>query len=171
MPNALKALLPILALAVLGQGHAMSRHHDGEARVWVNDGVLCLGAAETYEVSSFLSSSARLDQNQVDLYALQVNQPSTQAWELSAAQGKKPSAVRLEPGGCIEYGQPLAGLETQVPPRPLAPGVYEVFLQASDQKNRRVWFYKRFCLAGEAGAWMVTQARREDGTQSWHCDE
>ena len=171
MPYSLKTLLPILALAVLGQGHATSRHHDGEARVWMRDGLLCLGAAETYEVSGFFSNSARLDQNQVDLYALQVNQPSTQAWELSAPQGMKPSAARLEPEGCIEYGQSLAGLETQTPPRPLTPGVYEVFLQAGDQKNRRAWFYKRFCLAGEAGAWTVKQARRETGTQSWHCDE
>lgn len=142
----------------------MSRHHDGDARVWLREGSLCLGAAGTYKVSGFFSSTARLDQNQVTLYAMQVNRPSYQAWSAEAPRDTTVSSVQLQPGACIEYGKPIAPFSTTAPPRELEPGVYEVLLQASDQKNRRAWFYKRFCLSSEAGSWAVTDAVQ------WRCE-
>ncbi|MGE8361986.1 hypothetical protein [Pseudomonas sp.] len=147
----------------------MSRHHDGEAQVWISNGSLCLGAADTYEVPGFFSRQARLDQNQVTLYAVQVNRPTYQAWEIATPQELPISSVQLQPGACIEYGKPLAPFSTHVSPRELEPGVYEVLLQAGDQNNRRAWFYKRFCLSGETGDWSVGEAERLEGTSHWQC--
>ncbi|CAE6959852.1 hypothetical protein ACI2KX_18805 [Ectopseudomonas khazarica] len=162
-------LLPILALVCVCDGYAMSRHHDGDARAWIRDEALCIGASETYEVPGFFSRNARLDQNQVELYAVQVNRPSAQAWEASLPPGTTSSTVQLRPDTCIEYGQPVASFETRVPPRALEPGIYEVLLQAGDQKRRRAWFYKRFCLVRSAGNWSVRNAERLEGTHEWRC--
>lgn len=165
----LKALAPLLAFVFLAEGQAMSRHHDGEAQVWVREGSLCIGASATYAVSGFFSSKARLDQNQVTLYAVQVNRPAYPAWSTEAPRDTTASSTRLQPGACIEYGKPIASFSTSVPPRELQPDVYEVLLQASDQDNRRAWFYKRFCLSNEAGSWAVTDAVRLDGASQWRC--
>ncbi|SHM33637.1 hypothetical protein SAMN05216288_3477 [Pseudomonas punonensis] len=162
-------LLSVLAFGFLCDGHAMSRHHDGDARVWVRNGVLCIGADETYEVPGFFSRKARLDQNEVVLYAVQVNRPSVQAWETSTPPGVTSSTLKLRSDTCVEYGEPIVSFENQVPPQPLKPGIYEVLLQAGDQKNRRAWFYKRFCLIGEAGDWSVKDAERVKGTNEWRC--
>lgn len=115
------------------------------------------------------SRNARLDQNQVELYAVQVNRPSAQAWEATLPPGTTSSTVQLRPDTCIEYGQPVASFETRVPPRALEPGIYEVLLQAGDQKRRRAWFYKRFCLVRSAGNWSVRNAERLEGTHEWRC--
>ncbi|MGE8499017.1 MAG: hypothetical protein ACN6O6_16035 [Pseudomonas sp.] len=170
MRSCLKTLAPLLAFAFLAEGHAMSRHHDGDAQVWVRERSLCIGTAATYEVSGFFPSTARLDQNQVTLYAVQVNRPSYQAWSAQAPRGTTGSSVQLQPGACIEYGKPIALFSTTVSPRELEPGVYEVLLQASDQKNRRAWFYKRFCLSSDSGSWAVTDAVRAEGTSQWRCE-
>lgn len=163
------ALLSVLVFGFLCDGHAMSRHHDGDARVWVRNGALCLGADETYEVPGFFSRKARLDQNQVVLYGVQLNHPSAQVWETSTPPGSAGSTLQLRSDTCVEYGQPVAGFENQVPPQALEPGIYEALLQAADQKNRRAWFYKRFCLIGEAGQWSVRDAERMQGTHEWRC--
>jgi len=163
------ALMSVLVFGFLCDGNAMSRHHDGEARVWIRNGALCIGADKTYEVPGFFSRAARLDQNQVVLYAIQVNGPFAQAWEASTPLGAISSSLRLRPDTCIEYGQPVVSLENQVPPQALTADIYEVLLQAGDQKNRRAWFYKRFCLIGEAGNWSVRDAERIENTHTWRC--
>lgn len=163
------ALLSLLIFGFLCDGHATSRHHDGDARVWIHDGALCIGANETYEVPGFFSRKAHLDQNQVVLYAVQVNRSLTQAWEASTPPGTIGSTVRLRPDTCIEYGQPIASFENQIPPQALEPDIYEVLLQAGDQKNRRAWFYKRFCLIGGPGNWSVRDTERLEGTHEWRC--
>lgn len=163
------ALLPVLVFGFLCDGYAMSRHHDGDAHVWIRNGTLCMGPGETYEVPGFFSRQARLDQNQVLLYAVQVNRPSSQAWETSAPTEAPNSSLRLESDTCIEYGQPIASFSNQVSPQALKPDIYEVFLQASDQKHRRAWFYKRFCLIGEDGNWSVRDAERIAGSHEWRC--
>ncbi len=163
------ALLSVMVFGFLCDGHAMSRHHDGDARVWIRNGALCIGADETYEVPGLFSRKASLDQNHVVLYAVQVNRPSAQVWEASTPPGATSSTLRLRSDTCIEYGQPIVSLENQVPPQTLKPDIYEVFLQAGDQKNRRAWFYKRFCLIDEAGNWSVRDAERIEGTHEWRC--
>lgn len=169
VPLCAAALVPLLAFACPGEGQAMSRHHDGDAQVWISNGSLCLGAADTYEVPGFFSRPARLDQNQVTLYAVHVNRPTYQAWEIVTSQELPVSSIQLQPGACIEYGKPLALFSTHVSPRELEPGVYEVLLQAGDQNNRRAWFYKRFCLSGKNGGWSVREAERLEGTSQWRC--
>lgn len=162
-------LLPVLVLGFLCEVHAMSRHHDGDARVWIRNGTLCIGADETYEVPGFFSRKARLDQNQVELYAIQVNRQSAQIWEASTPPGTMSSNLRLQSDTCIEYGKPVVSFENQVPPQELKPDIYEVLLQAGDQKNRRAWFYKRFCLIGQADNWSVKDAERIENTHEWRC--
>ncbi|MFU7393989.1 hypothetical protein ACM74P_27945 [Pseudomonas aeruginosa] len=167
----LRLLSIVFAIACVSHVQAMSRHHDGAARVWMQGGRLCLGVGADYEVGGFFSGTVQVDENQVGLYAIQVSQQQAPAWVQSRPPGTLGAFVRLRSDTCVEYGQAIGSFDTQVPARRLEPGVYEVMLQAGDQKKRRAWFYKRFCLAGKDGEWSVSGAHRVEGTAEWRCDE
>ena len=148
----------IIALSILAAApvQAMSRHHDGEARAWIQDDKLCLGVAPTYETSGFLfSRAAQVDDNDVRLYAISVSAIDKDLWNSYIPPEVSAEGVKITADTCIVYGQDLANLVTKTPAQPLKPGLYSVILEAGDQKNRRARFYTKICLSNSQNTWLI----------------
>lgn len=126
-----------LGLSALQPVNAMSRLFDGDARVWASGMQLCIGVADTYKVGGLFSSTKHVEDNQVRLHAVSVNRNTTEVWLQGLPLGSDESGLRLEPSRCIEYGKLPEDFVAKTPAQPLQPGLHELYLLASDQKNRR----------------------------------
>ncbi|AGI26777.1 hypothetical protein H681_24550 [Pseudomonas sp. ATCC 13867] len=159
----------LLAVVLAGSVQATSRHHDGEARVWMNGEQLCVGATGTYEVGGLFSGSTKVADNVVTLHSVSVLRDAKETWAQSVPPGTPGAGLRLVADQCIGYGRLPADFVTSTPAQPLQAGMYEVYLLAGDQKRRRAWFYKRFCLERGGEGWRVGEARFVESAGQWQC--
>jgi hypothetical protein len=169
-------LSQLIALSFLGATsvQAMSRHHDGEARVWSQDDKLCLGVAPTYETDGILfSGTAQVDDNDVRLYAISVSAIDKGVWDTYIPPESSAEGFRVTSDTCISYGQNLAGFVTKTSAQPIKSGLYSVILEAGDQKNRRARFYLKACISNKQNTWSITPAninKRETDSKQFYCE-
>ncbi|WP_152987305.1 hypothetical protein [Pseudomonas sp. TTU2014-080ASC] len=170
----LNLLILLLTCHLAFPAQAMSRHHDGEARVWSQDDKLCLGVAPTYKTGGILfSGTAQVNDNDVRLHAISVSAVDKDMWHAYIPPESSAEGVRVTSDTCISYGQSLAGFTTKTPAQPINPGLYSVILEAGDQKNRRARFYLKACISLTQNTWAVTPAKfneNETGSSRFYCD-
>ncbi len=161
-------LSALLLVPVQAQSLATARQHDGAAKVWVEDGQLCLGAEPSYEVGGRFADAAKVAQHQVMLSAVLVHKDHHVVW-----QAHTPNigavTVRLQPQACLPYGKTPASMAEIIPAQPLGEGLYTVMLVANDEQNRRAWFYQHFCVNPGVAKLSVKNAVFHAATGQWQC--
>lgn len=153
---------------------AMSRHHEGEARIWIEDEKICLGPDTRYVFGGyFFPRHAEVDENEVRLYGISISRnDDTYVWE-TYSQGFELSGPRLMSDTCLPYGENIETFTTKVPAKEIEPGMYSIMLMARDQKGRRASFFTNKCITGSPGNWSISSVKinEQDLTSSrWSCE-
>ncbi|MCU1717818.1 hypothetical protein [Pseudomonas sp. 5P_3.1_Bac2] len=154
--------------------HAMSRHHDGEARIWVKGNDLCLGVDDQYATDGIIFfNRAQVDENQVKLYRIAVSGTDSTLWDYYLPPESMSNGPLLTSSTCLVYGQTISSFITRSPAKPVEAGLYKVMLEAIDHKDRRAWFYTRVCVSNQQGTWTVTPVKvnkNETNPNRFYCE-
>lgn len=161
-------LFGALWLWFMSGAHAASPPHAGVAKVWVDNGRLCLGAEPTYKVPGLFTSDASVAEHQVMLGGLLVHRENQVVWQIHAPSIEAIS-VRLQPETCLPYGSLPETMSEVIPAQPLQEGLYTVMFVARDEKNRRAWFYQRFCIGPNLEKLSIMPATFQADAGLWVC--
>ncbi|MCU1717819.1 hypothetical protein [Pseudomonas sp. 5P_3.1_Bac2] len=153
---------------------AMSRHHEGEANIWVKDKGFCLGVDTHYQTEGyFFSRNANVDENEVRLDGISISRnDDTYVWA-TYSQDQATLGPRLTSTTCIPYGEEIQSFNTETPAIEIKPGIYSIMLISHDQKGRRASFYTVKCITGSPASWSIAPVKineKELGATRWYCD-